>query len=253
METLVSILVVDPEQKFVGGIEELMNHPQVSVDCADSVPDDKEYDFYILSENNRIIEALDIIRTKFGNAPVYLAGGACHAKVPIQSLVKITIVGCLQDKEGLVEFIQHVTSSCKQQIKLQQASTKLDCLKSGDYRSLAKHMSKTGSEQFVDYIQNHPLPMLLVSREGEVLHANIAMENLIGMKLSGLDAFTFWADVQEFNDALLELKKKGQILGRKIVLKDIHGSSIGVKLYTSLHSDNHGVWLNTRCLFVPLD
>jgi len=95
--------------------------------------------------------------------------------------------------------------------------------------------------------------MVLVDREVDVLHANTAMEEMIGTKLPGSSAVKYWADSKELERAVFDLKEKGQLLGREVTLKNIHGGLLQMKLYSSLHHDKDGNWLNTRCLFVPID
>jgi PAS domain S-box-containing protein len=153
----------------------------------------------------------------------------------------------------MVSFVKKVNTICRQNKRLREASIKLDCLKSGDLQTLSRQLKQTESSRFVDFIQNHPLPMVLVDREYDILHANAAMEKIIGTRLPGASAATYWEDSDELDRAIFDLKEKGQLLGREATLKSLDGKLIKVKLYTSLHNDAEGNWLNTRCLFVPND
>jgi len=253
VETLVRILVISNDDKFVKRIKDLTSHPQVIVRHETSVPDDPIYHFYILGSPGCILTAIDKIREIDEGCPIYLAGAVCEEKIPVRKLIRCHIADCLETEVGLKSFMKRVRTFRQQQIKIREASTKLDCLKAGDLQALASQMKRTESERFVDYIQNHPLPMVLVSREGEVLHANVAMETMIGSKLPGMPASHFWMNPDEYDEMSFELKEEGQLLGREVALKNIDGNVVRLKLYTSLHCDSSGEWLNTRCLFVPSD
>jgi PAS domain S-box-containing protein len=236
VETLVRILIVDDDMTFVQRIRDLVSHPQIAVDDLAPIP-----------------ESINEIRLNNKNSPIYLFGSVCNRRICIRDIIECNISGCLENDEGIRSFVKKVNSLCRHKAKLREAGSKLDCLKSGDLKTLARQLKKTESERFVDYIQNHPLPMILVSRESDILHANSAMEKMIGTKLPGMSATMFWMNPEEFERAVFDLKEKGQILGRETTLKNVHGEQLRVKLYTSLHSDKNGNWLNTRCLFVPID
>ncbi len=252
MKTLVQILVISDDDTFVKHLLEVTDHPQVTVDSAQMVPEKGSYDFYVLG-NNHITKSLDRIRKFDTGTPVYLHGSVCSASIPICTILKSNVVACLQNKDDLRGFAKEISSCCRQKLKIHEASRKLDHLKSGDLEALTRQLRKTESNKFVDYIQNHPLPMVLVNRESEVMHANAAMEDMIGMKLPGILASAFWEDKDAFDDTIYDLKEKGQLLGREVTLKNIHGKSLRLKLYTSLHRNADGDWLNTRCLLVPID
>lgn len=253
METLVRILIVDDNRMFVKRLCDLISHPQVMVDIVTIVPEDIFYNFYILGGSTEITEAIDHIRKRNEGSPIYLSGPVCDKKIPVRKMIKCNIIDCLESDESMQRFAKKVTSFCRQKTKMREASSKLDFLKAGDLKALTRQLKKTESDRFVDYIQNHPLPMALVDREGNILHANTAMEDMIGTKLSGVFAATFWVDAKEFNRTTLDLKEKGQLLGREVTLKNIQGEQLHLKLYSSLHNDTEGNWLNTRCLFVPID
>lgn len=253
MKTLVQILIISVDEAFVKRVVELMDHPQITVDSAKLIPEDISYDFYVLNGSTNIAGSIDKIREFHEGTPIYLSGAICSEKVPIRKMCKCNIVACLEKDDDLRKFVKEVNSCCKQRLKIHEASCKLDHLKSGDLEALARQLKRTESDKFVDYIQNHPLPMVLVNREGEVMHANAAMEDMIGTKLSGISASVFWENAEAFDDTVFDLKEKGQLLGREVALKNIHGRQLLLKLYTSLHRDKEGEWLNTRCLFVPID
>ena len=252
MKTLVQILIVSENEDLVKKITESTDHPQVVVDTGDVVPEKNRYDFYVLDEKD-IVNSFDRIREFHAGTPIYLSGSICNANIPICKIIKCNVAACLQKDSDLRNFAKEVSSCYKQKLKIHETSCKLDHLKSGDLEALARQLRKTESDKFVDYIQNHPLPMVLVSREGEVMHANTAMEDMIGTKLPGISASSFWEDSKTFDDTVFDLKKKGQLLGQEVTLKTIHGKRVSLKLYTSLHRDKDGEWLNTRCLFVPID
>ncbi len=253
MKTLVRILIVDDDRMFVKRLRDLIAHPQIIVDNNIAVAKDLFYDFCVIGSSAKTTEALDTIRTYSAGSSIYLSGPACNQSVPIRKMIKCNIIDCLENDENIRNFIKNVNSLVKQKAKLHKASCKLDCLQAGDLDALTQHLKKTESDKFVDYIQNHPLPMVLVDREGEVMHANSSMEDMIGTKLSGIMASVFWEDAEAFDNTVYDLKEKGQLLGREVTLKNIHGKLLKLKLYTSLHYDKHDEWLNTRCLFVPID
>lgn len=253
MEILVRILIIDDDQAFVKRLRDLVAHPQVFVDHVTKIPEDALYHFFVLGGPIQITEAIDKIQGFNEDSLIYLSGNTCSAVVPVRKMIKCNIVDCLDNDSSLRTFVKKISSTCKQKVKMREASNKLDCLKAGDLKSLTRQMKKAESDRFVDYIQNHPLPMVLVSRECDILHANVAMENMIGTKLSGASAATYWADTDELDKAVFDLKEKGQLLGREVTLKNIDGELLLLKLYTSLHNDAEGNWLNTRCLFVPLN
>lgn len=248
----VRILIVGDES-LANKIRDILTHPQIIVDRASSVPEDRHYHFYVLGGQIDAIRAVDAIRIYGEGSPIYLSGSICDESLPIRQLLKCNLAACLESEEGMNDFINDVRSAIKQRAKIHEASCRLDCLKSGDLKTLARQMTRTKSERFVDYIQNHPLPMVLVSSEGEVLHANAAMESAIGSRLPGMKAESFWVDQNDFLETLQELKKEGQLLGREVTLKNIDGKPLQMKLYTSLHYNKAGNWLNTRCLFVPTE
>lgn len=252
MKTLVRILILDDNRVFVKRLRDLVSHPQVIVDIATIVPEDIFYNFYILGGSTKIIEAIDHIRKNNEGSPIYLSGPVCNAKVPVRKMVKCNIVDCLENDESVQRFAKKIGFFCRQKAKMCEASSKLDSLKAGDLKALTRQLKQAESDRFVDYIQNHPLPMVLVSREGNILHANTAMEVMIGTKLSGAFASAFWVDPKKFDKTVSDLKEKGQLLGREVTLKNIHGEQLRLKLYSSLHNDAKGNWLNTRCLFVPI-
>lgn len=252
MKTLVQILILNDDETFVKRVTELTDHPQVIVDAGKMVPENTRYDFYILGGDN-IVEALDKIREFHEGTPIYLSGDICESRIPICKIIKCNVFACLQEESDLRDFVKNISSCCKQKLKIYEASRKLDHLKSGDLEALTRQLKKTESDKFVDYIQNHPLPMVLVNREGEVMHANAAMEDMVGTKLPGIKASVFWVDAEAFDNTVFDLKEKGQLLGREVTLKNIHGRQLSFKLYSSLHRDKDGEWLNTRCLFVPTD
>jgi len=253
VETLVRILIIDDDEAFVKRLRNLVSHPQVVVDNATAVPENIFYNFYILGNSSNITRAVDRIRKNNEGSPIYLSGSVCNKNVPVRKMVKCNIIDCLEKEEDVRSFVKKVNSFCKQKSKLRKAASKLDFLKSGDLKSLSRQLKKTESDRFVDYIQNNPLPMILVSRECDILHANTAMEEMIGAKLPGASATTYWNDPDELDRAIFDLKEKGQVLGREVTLKNIHGELLQMKLYTSLHNDKEGNWLNTRCLFVPIN
>lgn len=253
METLVRILIIDDNPAFVKRLRDLVSHPQIVVDNAAAVPENIFYNFYILGNSANITRAVDRIRKNNEGSPIYLSGSICDKNVPVRKMVKCNIIDCLENEESMRGFVKKVNSFCRQKEKLRKAASKLDFLKAGDLESLTRQLKKTESERFVDYIQNHPLPMVLVSCEGDILHANTAMEEMVGNKLPGVSASTFYDDPKELDKVIFDLKEKGQLLGREVTLKNIHGELLRMKLYTSLHNDAEGNWLNTRCLFVPID
>lgn len=252
MKTLVRILIIDDDTAFVKRLRDLVNHPQVVVDIAKEVPENIIYNFYILGGSIEIAEAIDKIKTNNEGSPIYLSGSICNKDVPVRKMLRCNIIDCLESDESMRSFAKKVSSFYKQQIRLSKAVIKLERLAAGDLETLARQIKQTESDRFVDYIQNHLLPMVLVSREGEILHANIAMEEIIGIKLPGTPAIMYWDDSKEFDRTILDLNKKGQLLGKEVTLKNIHGERLRVKLYSSLHTDTEGNWLNTRCLFVPI-
>ncbi|KKL55513.1 hypothetical protein LCGC14_2254660 [marine sediment metagenome] len=251
MKTLVQILIISDNEAFVERVIELMDYPQIVVDNAETIPEDVRYDFYVLDGLTSVTESIDRIREFHEGAPIYLSGSICDEKIPIRKMCKCNVIACLEKDDDLRLFVKEVSSHCKQRVKTHEASCKLDYLKPGDLKILTRQLRKTESYKFIDYIQNHPLPMILVNREEEVIHANKAMEDMIGTKLPGISASTFWLDVDVFDNTVFDLKKEGQLLGREVTLKNIHGRPLLLKLYTSLHRDKQGNWLNTRCLFVP--
>lgn len=251
METLVRILIIDDDTVFVKRLRDLVAHPQVVIDIATTIPEDIFYHFYILGGSVDITEAVDKIRINNEGSPIYLSGPVCNKNVPVRKMVKCNIIDCLEKDEDMRGFVKKVSSFCKQRAILREAACKLEHLVSGDLKALARQLKKTESDRFVDFIQNHPLPMVLISRECDILHANTAMEKMIGTKLPGASASLYWFDPKELDRAIFDLKEQGQLLGREATLKNIHGEPIQVKLYTSLHNDAEGNWLNTRCLFVP--
>lgn len=248
MKTLVRILIITDNDAFVKSLKDLIDHPQIDVDSSAKIPQGASYNFYVLDSSDEL-NKIELINE---GSPIYLSDHICDTSVPIRNIIKCNIVGCLDDVDGMSNFVTHVRKFRKQKSKMHEVSTKLDCLKSGDFESLARKMQKTESERFVDYIQNHPLPMVLVNCGGDVLHANVAMEDLIGCKLPGLSASKYWLDTNAFDKTLCELKKEGQLLGREVTLKSIDGESLQMKLYTSIHYDDSDNWINTRCLFVPI-
>ncbi len=252
METLVHILIISDNEDLVKQVQNLVNHPQVIVDSATIVPQDQTYNFYILG-GPRLTDAIDRIREFHEDSDIYLSGSVCTADVPIRKMIKCNIVGCLESEDEIRYFAQKVDSFRKQKCRLREVSCTLDRLKAGDLKDLTRQLKKAESEKFVDYIQNHPLPMVLVSREYDVLHANKAMEDMIGTRLSGASAASYYVDSSELEDVVIELEKKGQVLGVTVTLKNIDGESFPMKIYTSLHRDRSGNWLNTRCLFVPIE
>lgn len=253
MEILVRILIISDDDAFVAKLRDLVSHPQVEVDVAKTVPEKSVYNFYVLGESVHITEAVDNIKKHNEGSPIYLAGAVCDKNVPVRKMTKCNIIGCLENEEEMRDFVKQVSSFCKHRSKLTKAVSKLDCLVSGDLKALTRELKQTESDRFVDYIQNHSLPMVLVSCEYDVLHANAAMEKMIGTKLAGTPASTYWEDPELLDRAVFDLKKKGQVLGREATLKTINGELVKVKLYSSLHTDSEGNWLNTRCLFVPID
>lgn len=253
VETLVRILIIDDDTTFVKRLRDLVAHPQVVIDTAKAVPENVFYNFYILGGSVQITEAVDNIKKNNEGSPIYLSGPVCDKNVPVRSMVKCNIVDCLESEEAMRAFVKSVNSFCKQKTKLRQAVSKLNCLASGDLKTLARQLKKTESDRFVDYIQNHPLPMVLVSRDYYVLHANSSMEEMIGTILAGASAATYFVDPSQLDALVFDLKEKGQLLGREVTLKNIHGERFQMKLYSSLHNDADGNWLNTRCLFVPID
>ncbi len=253
MKTLVQILIISDDRALVKRLTELTDHPQIVVSSAKEIHEDIHYDFYVLDGPTNVTESIDKIREFHEGTPICLSGAICNESVPIRKMYKCNIIACLEKDDDLKKFVKEVSSYCNQKLKIHKASCKLDQLKAGDLKTLTHHLKKTESDKFVDYIQNHPLPMVLVSREGEVMHANTAMEDMIGTKLPGISASVFWVDAEAFDDTVFDLKEKGQLLGREVTLKNIHGRQLPLKLYTSLHRDKKGEWLNTRCLFVPTD
>lgn len=253
MKKLVQILIVSDDKTLVKRVTGLMDHPQIIVDSADKIPEETHYDFYVLDGPTSITDSIDRIREFHEGSPIYLSGSICNDSVPIRKMCKCNIVDCLDRDSNLRDFVKEVSSLCKQKLKIHEASCKLDHLKCGDLKALARQLRKTESDKFVDYIQNHPLPMVLVNHEGEVMHANTAMEDMIGTKLAGVLASVFWEDAEAFDNTVFDLKEKGQLLGREVTLKNIYGRQLLLRLYTSLHRDKKGNWLNTRCLFVPID
>jgi len=253
VETLVRILIICDDKEFVNDIKKQITHPQVMVYTSSIIPEDESYNFYVLGGSLQIAEAVDKIRKSNEGSPIYLVGSMCDAKVPVRKMIKCNIVDCLENQQKINDFVKKVNSFCNQKIKMRKTSSKLDCLKAGDLESLAREMKQTESRRFVDYIQNHPLPMVLVSRECDILHANSAMEDMIGTKLPGMSAATYWVDPKKLDETICDLEKEGQLLGREVTLKNIDGEHLSMKIYTSIHTDEEGNWLNTRCLFVPTD
>lgn len=253
MKTLVQILIISDNRTFVKRVTELVNHPQIVVNSEKTIPENLCYDFYVLNGVVNITESIDRIREFHKGTPIYLSGSVCKENVPIKKMCECNIVACLENDNDLRNFVKEIGSYCKQKLRIYEASCKLDHLQSGDLEMLVQQLKKPESDKFVDYIQNHPLPMVLVNREGEVMHANTAMEDMIGTKLPGISASVFWVDTNAFDDTVFDLKEKGQLLGREVTLKNIHGKTLRLKLYSSLHRDKKDEWLNTRCLFVPVD
>lgn len=252
MDTFVRILIVG-DGSLVKQLEDALSHPQIVIDHTSQIPENKPYHFYVLGGSVEIGKATNAIRKANEGSPIYLHGSICKETVPIKKLLKCNIAACLDCEEGMADFINEVKSFQKRRVQIHEAACKLDSLKVGDLKTLAKQIKKAKSERFVDYIQNHPLPMVLVSREAEVLHANTSMEKTIGTRLPGIQASKYWVDKKEFERAVRDLKREGQLLGREVTLKNVNGQPISMKLYTSLHYDESGDWDNTRCLFVPTE
>lgn len=250
MNPLARILILDDNSDLVKEIEDLVRHPQIEVKHSTDMPE-QVYDFYILGDGIDIVAALDALRNEDEQIPIYLTGDACQVSVQLWELVGCQILGCLESEKDMKRFHKHVSSFWKSQACMREASQKLDALKAGDLDTLSTMMLKTESERFVDFIQNHPISMVLVSRRGDILHANASMEKMIGTKLAGMPASSFWKNPDDFTDAMFYLEKEGQLLGKEVTLKNMDGEDLPLKLYSNLHYGDDGDWLNTRCLFIP--
>jgi hypothetical protein len=117
---------------------------------------------------------------------------------------------------------------------------------------LTAEMNHSKTIPFIDFVDNNLLPMVLVNSEYMVLHANQAMKNLTGNYV-GKPCASYWHNDKEHEAVISDLKKNGFIRGKKVTLKDTNGIPRTMKLYSSIHRDSNGKWINTRCLFVPVD
>lgn len=138
MKALVRILIIDDNQHVLKRLKGLINHPQVVIDSATKVPEDAFYNFYVLGGSIQITEAVDKIREFHEGSPIYLSGPVCEKNVPVRKMIGCNIVDCLENEKAMREFVRKITSFCKQKAKMREASSKLDCLKAGDLKALAK-------------------------------------------------------------------------------------------------------------------
>lgn len=250
-ECIITVLIIDDDPDFVNRIREKVG-PGVVLEHKNSVGNvNHSHDFYILGNSKNVIQSIETIREADKGGEILLFESACEKDVSLKRSLHWNLSGCIdKNVETLSKLLQN---SYKTRTKMHEASSKLDLLKAGDLQILTRQLKKAESEKFVDFIQNHPLPMVLVDCEYDVLYANKALEKMIGTKLSGAPASMYWADPDKLDKVACDLKKEGQLLGREVTLKNIHGELLQMKLYTSIHCDSSGNWINTRCLFVPID
>ena len=249
---IMSVVIIDDDTDFFNQIEEKVANQRIVLDRTESVKDiDRTYDYYILGYSPDIAQSIEAIRETDAEGKILLFESACEKDVSLKKALLWNLSGCIKKNTETLSGL--LRNAYKTRAKMREASCRLDSLKAGDLQILTRQLKKAESEKFVDYIRNHPLPMVLVDCESDVLHANIAMEKMIGTKLPGAPASSFWADPEKLDKTVCDLKKEGQLLGREVTLKNIHGELLRLKLYTSIHRDSSGEWINTRCLFVPID
>ena len=109
---------------------------------------------------------------------------------------------------------------------------------------------------FQDYIENHQLPICLAAEDTTVIYCNEAMSRFLGKPLYeiiGKEQVKNWyADQSEWNEIARFSLEKGKVSGIKANIKT-HNGDQPVLIYSSIHRDDEGKWINSRCLYVPLN
>lgn len=113
-----------------------------------------------------------------------------------------------------------------------------------------QELSFTKDDPFIDYVENHVLPMVFVSEDGMVLYSNKTMDEMVGFPCTGKPAWSYYATREGFDKAKKVFSSNTQVKGLTVILK-CHGKPQRATLYTSIHRDEDGKWLNSRCTFVP--
>ena len=117
-------------------------------------------------------------------------------------------------------------------------------------------ITKVESSEFEDYVTNHALPMILVDENGHILYWNRRLGQLIGKTLKEVKGKIardiIYENVEDFERVFQIIMEDGCITGSEALLKTKDGPRT-FKIYSNIHRDENGKWLNSRCVFVPAE
>lgn len=104
---------------------------------------------------------------------------------------------------------------------------------------------------YADFVDNSVLPVVWAKEDGSIIYSNKAMDEMIGCQVSGKNASSYYFDQDERVSIQERLNSSNKINGLNVTLQKCDGQTIYCRLFTSIHRDKDGNWINTRCIFVP--
>lgn len=116
-----------------------------------------------------------------------------------------------------------------------------------------KHVFNGHCNIYSDFVDNNLLPVVCAKEDGTIIYSNKAMNNLIGCHISNKHASSYYVDNNECTKVFQKISSNDKIYGLPVLLKRCDGQTVRCKLYSSIHRDEEGNWINTRCIFVPYD
>ena len=117
-------------------------------------------------------------------------------------------------------------------------------------------ITKVSSSKFEDYVTNHALPMILVDENGQILFWNRRLGRLIGKTLKEVRGKVareiVYENPEDFDKLFQIIEDDGCVNGTEVSVKTKNGAR-AFRVYSNIHRDDDDNWINSRCVFVPVD
>ena len=108
----------------------------------------------------------------------------------------------------------------------------------------------SGSRSYRDHFENNQLPMVWADQDGTVINCNVAMASLLGKTKDEIVGHSVSSYAHPAKKVVQALSEGDGCRDFSVEITTADGP-MSCRLYSNVHRDRDGNWINSRCVLVP--